>query len=216
MKVVAILLLALCGVIQPASAGPIWSVKPIGQSANNVYSFYIDGDNLNGTFDTIFFQAKATSGTFTNNNSGAVAGVPRPAGDPFTYPNRMITADPLDFPGGLALTQVGLVNNAQELSYTAGKLGGTISTGAEVNGDLFLGNIKLSGPYANFSWQMQLITGGVVMYDTGILTTFFPPDPDPDVPEPASLSLAMLGFAGSLAVRRRCRPATTTLHRSLA
>ncbi len=74
MKVV-FLSLALCGLIQSATAAPLWSIKPVGPAANNVYSFYVDGDNLNGIFDTIFFQTKATIGTFINNNSGAVAGV---------------------------------------------------------------------------------------------------------------------------------------------
>lgn len=208
MKVVAMLSLALCGLIQSASAGPIWSVKPVGASANNVYSFFVDGDNLNGAFDTIFFQAKATIGTFINNNSGAVAGVPRPAGDPFTYPNRMITADPVDFPGGLALTQVGLVNTAQELSYTAGKLGGTVTTANEVNGDLFLGNVNLSG--AGGAVQIQLISAGSVLYDTGILAY------GPIIPEPAGLSIAALGFTGLVAVRRRSRPAAASLPKSLA
>jgi opacity protein-like surface antigen len=189
-----------------ATAAPIWSVKPIGPAANNVYSFYIDGDNLNGTFDTIFFQVKARgAASFINTNSGAVGGVPRPAGAAFTYPNRMITADPLDFPGGLALTQVGLVNNAQELSYTAGKLGGTISTGAEANGDLFLGNVMTAPGFFCFTFQIQLITAGNVVYDTQVLEA---------CPEPAGLSIAALGFTGLIAVRRRCRPVVTTLSRS--
>ncbi|MBL9165333.1 MAG: hypothetical protein JNL18_21580 [Planctomycetaceae bacterium] len=178
-----------------ATASPIWSVKPVGPSANNVGSFYIDGDNLNGTFDTIFFQVKAHGATsFINTNSGAVAGIPRPAGQPFTYPNRMITADPLDFPGGLALTQVGLVNNAQELSYTAGKLGGTISTGAEVNGDLFLGNVMTAPGFFCLTFQIQLITAGNVVYDTGVVDL---------CPEPASLSIAALSFVGLLVASRR-------------
>jgi hypothetical protein len=192
-----------------AAAAPFYNIKPIGPASNNVYNFYIDGDNLNGTFDTIFFQVKALVGSFINNNSGAVGGVPRPAGDDFTYPNRMITADPLDFPGGLALTQVGLVNTAQELSYTAGKLGGTVTTAAEANGDLFLGNVDMTYPGGG-TFQIQLIAAGNVVYDSQPLTfgSIFP--------EPASLSIAALGFTGLVAVRRRCRPVATTLHRSLA
>ncbi|MBL9165335.1 MAG: PEP-CTERM sorting domain-containing protein [Planctomycetaceae bacterium] len=194
MKKILALALTLVVAASTANAAPIWSVKPVGQAPNDVYSIYIDGDNLNGTFDTIFFQAKATTGTFINTNSGAAAGVPRPAGEAFTYPNRMITADPLDFPGGLALTQVGLVNTAQELSYTAGKLGGTVSTGAEVNGDLFLGNVNTSAGGGG-TFQIQLITGGNVVYDTGVLA--FP------VPEPATFALAGLGLVGLVAASRR-------------
>ena len=178
-----------------ATAAPFWSIKPVGPSPNNVYSFYIDGDNLNNTFDTIFFQVKAHgAASFINTNSGAVAGVPRPAGDPFTYPNRMITADPLDFPGGLGLTQVGLLNNAKELSYTAGKLGGTVTTGNELNGDLFLGNVMSAPGFFCFTFQIQLITAGNVVYDTGILDA---------CPEPTSTALAAVGLVGLMAVRRR-------------
>ena len=109
----------------------------------------------------------------------------------------MITADPLDFPGGLALTQVGLVNTAQELSYTAGKLGGTVTTAAEPNGDLFLGNVNLSGPTAGFTFQVQLISAGNVIYDPGVIVG------PPIVPEPASFSIAALSFFGLLAAGRR-------------
>jgi hypothetical protein len=173
------------------------SVKPIGDSPNNVYSFYIDGGAANGAFDTIFFEAKAFGGaSFINLNSGAFGGVPRPAGELFTYPNRMLTADPLDFPGGLGLTQVGLVNNGHELSYTAGKLGGTITTAAEPQGDLFLGNVLVSpGHYLFYNGfvHVQLISAGNVIFDETIGT-----------PEPAGLSIAALGFTGLVAVRRRC------------
>jgi len=193
-KIFALALTLVVAAASAASAAPIWSVKPAGNAPNSTYSFYIDGDNLNGTFDTVFFQTKAITGTFLNNNSGAVAGVPRPAGDQFTYPNRMVTADPLDFPGGLGLTQVGLVNTAQELSYTAGKLGGTVSTGNEPSGDLFLGNVNTTAGGGG-TFQIQLITGGNIVYDTGILN--FP------IPEPATFALAGLGLVGVVAAGRR-------------
>lgn len=176
-------------------AAPVSLVKPVGLAPNNTYSFFIDGAELNGTFDTIYFQAVPVVGTFANANSGAVAGVPRPAGAEFTYPNRMITADPLDFPGGLALTQVGLVNTAQELSYTAGSLGGTVTTAAEVDGDLFLGNVNMTAG-GNGTYQIQLIAGGNVLYDSGA-------KPFGIIPEPTSIAMAGLGMIGLVAAARR-------------
>lgn len=195
MKLSGIFAAILCLVAQSATAtAATISIKPVNASANNVYSFYVDGEGSNGAFDTIFFQSKAFNGSYINLNSGAVAGVPRAAGDLFTYPNRMLTADPVDFPGALGLTQVGLINNGQELSYTVGKLGGTMTTAAEVNGDLFLGNVMLSGGHfwANIYVRIQLISAGNVIFDQAIGT-----------PEPASLSIAALGFVNLLAVRRR-------------
>jgi hypothetical protein len=98
----------LCGIFaaflflfaQAAAANAaVISIKPVGASANNVYSFYVDGEASNGAFDTIFFEVKAFgAASFINTNSGALGGVPRPAGEAFTYPNRMLNADPLDFP----------------------------------------------------------------------------------------------------------------------
>jgi hypothetical protein len=43
------------------------------------------------------------------------------------------------------------------------------------------------------SWQIQLITAGNIIYDTGIIV----------FPEPASFSIAALSFVGLLAAGRR-------------
>lgn len=187
--------LALAFVVAAASAATAAtiSVKPVGTAANNTYSVYIDGEASNGAFDTIFFKAVPTIGTFANTNGGAVAGVPRPAGAEFTYPNRMLNADPVDFPGALNLTQVGLLNTAQELSFTVGALGGTVTTGAQPDGDLFLGNLNLTAGGAATA-QIQLISAGNVIFDQTV--------PVP-VPEPATLALAGLGLVGLVAARRR-------------
>lgn len=96
-KIFAIALTLVVAVASSATAASI-SVKPVGTAANNVYSIYVDGEASNGAFDTIYFKVTPSTGTFINTNSGAAAGVPRPAGDAFTYPNRMLNADPLDFP----------------------------------------------------------------------------------------------------------------------
>ena len=93
------------------------------------------------------------------------------------------------------MTQVGLVNTAQELSFTVGALGGTVSTAAQPGGDLFLGNVMLSGGHfwANIYVRIQLISAGNVIFDDATGT-----------PEPASFSIAALGFAALVTVRRRC------------
>lgn len=189
-----ILSLALSFTVLAASAAvaaPLASYKP--NAAANNYSIYIDGAELNGTFDTIFFQAKATAGTLLNNNNGNSLGAPRQPGDLFTYPNNMLTASPDDFPGALELTRVGLVNTAQELSYTAGALGGTVTTAGSPGG-LFLGNLNFS-PGGAGTFQVQLITAGTVVYDSGL-------QPVP-IPEPATFAMAGLGMIGCVAAARR-------------
>ena len=197
MKLSGIFAAILCLVAQSATAtAASITIKPVGSNPDSVYSLYVDGEASNGAFDTIFFEAKAFgAASFINVNSGAVAGVPRPAGQLFTYPNRMLNADPLDFPGALGLTQVGLVNNGKELSYTVGSLGGTMTTAAQADGDLFLGNVKVSDPHSfwtNLYFHVQLISAGNVIFDDSF-----------GVPEPASLSIAAFGFAGLIATRRR-------------
>jgi hypothetical protein len=137
-----------------------WSVRGIA-------AIYLDGDADNGNFDTITFSARPQSvvhvqlisaGTviselifpffqpislspFANQNSGLSAGVPRPAGQTFTYINRLLHADPLKFPGGLGWVVFGLVNRPDELSFVTGPLGGRIDTAGQPDGRLFLANI---------------------------------------------------------------------------
>lgn len=185
-----------------AAAAPIALVKTF--DIDNVFGFYVDGSELNGQFDTLFFQAKATFGTFINQVSGNQAGAPRPAGHAFTYPNNMLTADPMDFPGALSLTRVGLVNTPQELSYAAANLGGVMTTAGSINGDLFLGNINLSTGGV-LSYQVQLLRAGNILFDSGVLS--IPLTPDPTLPEPSSLSIAAIGGAVSLLAARRRRAA---------
>lgn len=148
-------------------------------------------------FDTIFFKATPVSpAAFANNNSGVAAGVPRPAGQAFTYPNRMLNADPGDFPGeALGLNQFGLVNSSTELSFTVASLGGTIATGNK----LFLGNVLING-LANSSTplgnaQVQVLRSGALAQE---MTA-----PIGGVPEPATLGMAGLALVGMISAGRR-------------
>ena len=158
-----------------------------------IYTFYVDGESLNGNFETIYFQAKATPpGKFANlPNLASPPGVPRPPGDSFTYPNRMLIADPLDFPGALGLTQVGLNLTGQELSYAVGNLFGTITTANQPNGDLFLANLYVPDHTA-FTATVQLISAGTVVFEA-----------TQTVPEPAAGLVALAGLSHLLALRRR-------------
>ncbi|MBL9165331.1 MAG: hypothetical protein JNL18_21570 [Planctomycetaceae bacterium] len=157
-----------------------------------IYIFYVDGESLNGGFETIYFQAKATPpGKFANVPNGAAPpGVPRPPGDSFTYPNRMLIADPLDFPGALGLSMVGFINNGQELSYAVGNLFGTITTANQPNGDLFLANLYVPDP-THFTATVQLISAGTVVFEA-----------TQTIPEPAAGLVALVGLSSLLAFRR--------------
>lgn len=168
-----------------ALGAPMYTVVP---AANNVYSFYIDGDDQNGKFDTLYFETRALTGEFLNVTSGNVFGVPRPPGDPFTYGNTMIMAHPDEFPGGLMLVRDAYINNSQELSYLAAKFGGKISTASQSGGDLFLGNVMLSDPQAIGAFRIWLLSAGLTVYDTGVLQF------SPTIPEPACTSLMAAGI----------------------
>lgn len=159
---------------------------------SNVRAFYLDGASLNGAFDTIYFKATPNGGAaFTNNYSGLLSGTPRPAGQAFTYHNRMLNADPLDFEGGLGLSMFGLVNTPQELSFTVAKLGGTMTTADQPSGKLFLGNVTLTRAGASANALVQLLRAGTLVYEAQI------------VPEPTGLALICLGGCACFFSRRR-------------
>lgn len=154
-----------------------------------IYTFYVDGESLNGGFETIYFQARTTPpGKFAKLNTGILA-VPRPPGNAFTYPNRMLIADPLDFPGALGLLRVGFINNGQELSYAVGNLFGTITTANQPNGDLFLANLYVPDP-THFTATVQLISAGMVVFEA-----------TQTIPEPAAGLVALVGLSSLLAFR---------------
>jgi hypothetical protein len=183
-----VLPIALCAML--AASLPARAAQLSMTSNGAIYTFYVDGESLNGGFETIYFQAKATPpGKFAN--VGIEFGVPRPPGQAFTYRNLMLIADPLDFPEALGLSSVGVVRNGQELSYTVGNLFGTITTANQPNGDLFLANLYVPDP-TTFTATVQLISAGTVVFEA-----------TQTIPEPAAGLVALVGFSNLLAFRRR-------------
>ena len=147
------------------------------------------GGDLNGDFDTIDFQFTATAPTTLLNLS---SGAGKPAGDAFTYRNRVLDADPLD--GGLGFSVVGQTINAQGASWAGGPLGQTIQTGAADSTGLFLQNFNFSGPANKLSGtgRVQLISAGNIVAEIPIV-----------IPEPTSVMLTASALIGLLGLRRR-------------
>lgn len=167
----------------------ILSVEPTGPAANGIYSVYIDGQST--TFNGLGLSVKPDGGAaFLNVSSGNVAGAPRPAGDAFTYRNRLLDADASEVPETKGWTLLGVVNTAQEIAFSGGPLGQTITTG----GKLFLANVMLPAG-ATAKADLQLVNGVDTVFtqqlDIGV------------VPEPMSMGLAGMALAAVAAFRRR-------------
>jgi hypothetical protein len=160
---------------------------------NDAFAIFLDGEEHNDQFETIFFQVKPNPPAEFTNNSGGIFFV-RPPGRPFTYPNELLTQDPIDFPGGLALFQNGLVNIPQELSFTVANLFGTITTTPQPNGDLFLGNVNMPGAGASAKVTVQLLRAGNLVEQ---LTAVVP------IPEPSTLALVAAVGLGVAALTSR-------------
>lgn len=156
--------------------------------APNVWTLYLDGKELNGAFDTIYVKTSISApSTFSNVTSGLVAGVPRPPGQPFSYLNRMLDADPTDIAGGLGLTRFGVVNTPQELAFAAAALDGAITTADQPGGRLFLANFFRE--HGSFGSHVQLLREGKLLFEANVIPSLTPPE----FPEPSSLILMGLG-----------------------
>jgi hypothetical protein len=79
----------------------------------------------------------------------------------------------------------------RELSFTAAKLGGTVTTANEPNGDLFLANLYIPNPKSTFTATVQLISSGTVVFEA-VQT----------IPEPSGMACGLAGLSALLAGRR--------------
>jgi hypothetical protein len=158
----------------------------------NAHALYLDGGA--DVFDTVEVLITPTAPTtFVGATSGLNAGVPRPAGEAFTYLNRKLNGDPLDDPTNLGWSVLGLTNTAASFGFTGGPLGQTIVT----NGPLFLANLNMSSPDGSAVANVKTYRLGAVVADQNITLGAAV------IPEPASLAMAGMGIVGMVAVSRR-------------
>jgi hypothetical protein len=189
----SILTLALVGLV--ASTANAASLRVEMTKGNQTNAIYLIGAEHNKLFNTVKLEATPDAGgtpanAFGSPNSGLNAGVPRPAGEAFTYLNRQLNADPLD--GGLGWSLLGTSTTANLLGFSGGPLGANIST--EATG-LFLGNVQFAGAGMRGTAKVQLsdAAGAVIADLTAPL----------GIPEPGSLGLVGMGMLALAAVRRR-------------
>lgn len=190
MKNILTLAALACAFACSAANAATISILPAPLNPEGIYSLYLQGGADNGNFDAVQVNML---GDFIAQNPGSSLGMPRPAGQAFSYRNRYLDLDPTDpdVPGGLGWSILGAVSNATELSFGGGPLGLKISTPA---GDgLFLANVNM--PTGMGTASVQLVNGGANVGSA--LTVEF------GIPEPASLGLAGLALIGFAGLRRR-------------
>lgn len=188
-SILTLVALVTLAVGSTANAASLHVVTTNGGATNAIY---LDGETQNGTFNTVIFSAVPNgAATFQALSSG----VGKPAGDPNTYRNRALDADPLD--GGLGWSLVGTQTTASALTFSGGPLGSNITTADAPGGRLFLGNVQLpTGPGMTGTATVTLVDGtGAQVGD--ILSATFP------IPEPASLGLVGMSTLALAAFRRR-------------
>lgn len=177
----------------------------LGQDVGSeVFGIFLDGEELNGQFDTIIVEISTNPGSLFLEplNSRAIDFFipPGPGFCCLTFISFQLSSPP-SF-GGNGFTVLGAVEAENQVAFSGGPLGQTIDTqhGPNVGDDgLFLANIILADGTATAT--AQLVRAGDVIEE---LNTAF------GVPEPPSvallgLTLVTCSFSGSRTPRRRTR-----------
>ncbi|WP_428308386.1 PEP-CTERM sorting domain-containing protein [Lacipirellula sp.] len=202
--------LTILGALHPSEAVEAAGLFAYQSQGGRAISLFLRGDTLNDGFNGMSVVIKPDGGAaFANVNPGLTAGVPRQAGQAFTYRNRALDFDPLDpeAPGvGKGWTILSPINSASEISFAGGPLGKQINTATEPRSELFLANLYLI-PGTTFSAQLTLVNGVDTVFTQGFSLPLIPLTelpPLPEVPEPSSAALLVTaGLAAVVAQRHR-------------
>jgi hypothetical protein len=165
------------------------------QQFGNSVAIYLDGQELNGYFNVVDVLIEPVAPTiFTNVGFGIEPGI-RPPGQPFTYINRLLNADPLDEPNSLGWSLLGITRTSTRVAFAGSPLGQKIDTSGQPDGNLFLANVHLSSPLpqGGFKARVQLIDVGNLVADLTV------------VPEPTGFAVCLAGLLGLATARRRLR-----------
>jgi hypothetical protein len=174
-------------------SAPAAAVELTYQQFGNAVSFFLDGQELNGHFNAIDVVIEPVAPTIFTNISLLPEQPIRPPGEPFTYENALLGADPMENANGLGWSILGLTRTSTRLAFAGGPLGLLIDTSGQPDGNLFLGNVYLSSPLpqGGFTARVQLVDAGNLVAD---LTA---------VPEPAGVAVCVAGLLGLATSRRR-------------
>jgi hypothetical protein len=194
MKYGMIMALGLC--IAANFAVNAASISVEKNPANDAYSLFLNGGEHNDAFDTIFVLMKPNAPAVFTNILFNLPGVPRPPGHPFTYANDMVVADPGDIEGGLGLSRFGLIRVANEVSFTAVSLGGTITTASQPGGNLFLANVNMPGNSSSGLATVQILRQGALVQEMNAVFS---------IPEPPAFALAASTLFALSFIRRRAQ-----------
>lgn len=186
-----IAILLVTGAVAPSPAAA--ATLTVRSYPNNVYALYLRGEST--VFNAVELTVTPAGSAFQNTLSGVFNGAPRPPGQPFTYRNRALDADPYgpDLPGiGKGWSLGGVVNTSTKLSFAGGPLGQDITTATEPNGELFLANIMLEDSSSSATAVLRVLNGFASL-PTQIL--HFP------LPEPTTAGMGVMSLLGLMALR---------------